>query len=388
MTRHLFLVSLLVLIGCPQLYASVQDGAPRATHTAAQLTEGLGKQYQLLQGLPGVEVQYRMETDHLERRSHQGWEWRWAEATNIIKPTEPGKLHVQFRRPVKYTDPSTKAEKFQVETQIDSSDAEVMAHVEPTVPGRQEPPSAAITSKTKLPNYNTYYRSFYFRFISYPVAANPDANQPPRERYPAEDYWFPEALAKNHEAYRVRPGLEPVDGEWCHVMERPGLDVMWIQTGPTFLLRRRLFHWKEEGPIRQLATFRKHKEVSKGVWLPLELVFDRYGAPWEEAGLQGKAVYRIRLAVSRLVAEAVPDSRFRAEIPKGAVVTTEENRRFVNQPDRDPYEEAFKSLPPPRTRTSWLLPGAALVLSGVLASLCWRILKRRAPGAGHGQAES
>ncbi len=388
MSKCLFPGFLLILACCPPRCLGAGTDDRPATHTAAQLTESLCKQYQLLQGLAGLEVQYRMATDHLERRSNQAWRWRWAELTNIIKPTEPGKIYVQYRYPEKYTDPKTKVEKVRVETQIDSSDGEAMAHVEPAVPGRPEPAEAAITSRTKLPNYNTHYRSFYFRFISYPVAPDPDLNQPPRERYRAEDYWLPWALVKNREAYRVRPELERVDGVSCHVLERPRLDVMWIQTEPTLLLRRRQFHWKEGGPIRQLATFRNHKEVSKGVWLPLELDLDRYAAPWEDADLHGKAAYRIRLTVSRLVAEAVPDSRFRAEIPKGAVVSTEDNRRFINQPGFDPYEEARKSLPPVRTRTKWLLLMAALVLSAILASLCWQIWKIRAASSRQEQAES
>lgn len=378
MTRRLFLGFLLVPISCLRLCIGAENSAPRATRTAAQLSDGLCKQYQILQGLLGLEVEYRMETEDLEPRSQQGWRWKWAEVTNIIKPTEPGKTYVQFRRPVSYFDDKGKVEEVKVETQIDSSDGKHIAHVEPALPGQKNPPIAAITSVPRGLDSNTRYRSFYFRFISYPVASDPDAGQPAREQYPMEDYWLPGSLANKSKAYRVRPELERVDGVWCHVLERPGLDVMWIQTDPIFLLRRRQFHWKEGGKIRQLATFRNHKEVSKGIWLPLELVFDRYGAPWEEADMQDRAVFRIRLKASRLAAEPVPDSRFRAEIPKGAIVHTEDNRRFINQPDGNPYELASKSLPPPRTAPKWLLLVSLLVLITILALLCWRISKNRA----------
>lgn len=355
------------------------DAAP-SEKSADLLIEGLVQTYERLRLLPGLEVEYRIEHEALEKRSAELWAWPWAEVSNVIKPSAPGKAYLRFRHPETYRG---KAVVNEVQRSSDNDLRVMHSRWQEGGPGR-----AAIRSNARDTFDDIAGFSYYFRYLAHPISATPDAGEAARRLFPPGSYWLPEALQKNRAAYRVAPQQEKVSEVWCHVLERPGLDKLWVQTEPMMAIRRRLFHWEAGKGVRQDAVFEDLTEVSAGLWLPRRIVFDYYTAPWDDPPLQGRIASRHRLKVSRLVVEDFPDSRFRAQIPVGAEVNDSVSSNnpdqpvvFINQPGVDPFERALAGLTPHNRWPRRLLLSASALLAAVCIVFIVNHVRRRKPRA-------
>jgi hypothetical protein len=108
----------------------------------------------------------------------------------------------------------------------------------------------------------------------------------------------------------VRPRQERVDGRWCHVLEWPGKDRLWLDTERGFvLLAREMFlgKWRALGQRFELGG---HREVAPGIWLPSwihNLRLDCDG-PTEEG--RRRRLIDARLDILRADAGPVDDSAF------------------------------------------------------------------------------
>jgi hypothetical protein len=85
--------------------------------------------------------------------------------------------------------------------------------------------------------------------------------------------------------YRVvRPVQELVNQRWCHILERPGLDRLWLDVERGCALLARETSLKVGGPLVQRIELGGHRQVADGVWLPgwmRNIQFD-FNAPTEE----------------------------------------------------------------------------------------------------------
>src|SRR5262249_60825206 len=61
-----------------------------------------------------------------------------------------------------------------------------------------------------------------------------DDTKPPDKGHP---FYLHVALAQKE--YRVHPRQEQVAGAWCHVVEFPGVDKLWVDPAIGFSVRRR-----------------------------------------------------------------------------------------------------------------------------------------------------
>jgi hypothetical protein len=66
----------------------------------------------------------------------------------------------------------------------------------------------------------------------------------------------------------VRPEQEMVGGRWCHVLEYPGYDRLWLDAGRGFALLARETHSVRTGALVQRVELGGHREVSRGIWMP------------------------------------------------------------------------------------------------------------------------
>jgi hypothetical protein len=116
------------------------------------------------------------------------------------------------------------------------------------------------------------------------------------------------ARAEDHSS--VRPWQERVDGRWCHVLECPGHDRLWLDTERGFvLLAREMFigRWRTLGQRFELSG---HREVAPGIWLPSSIHNLRLDceAPTDE-GRQRRLI-DTRFKILRADAGPVDDSAF------------------------------------------------------------------------------
>jgi hypothetical protein len=126
---------------------------------------------------------------------------------------------------------------------------------------------------------------------------------------------LPWCLQAHKAEYKVRDQLEEIDGAKCHVVERPGHDMLWVDTQCGFQVRRRTLFQKSGQPLTEFRTtdFREHVA---GVWLPtrqLAVAFNFDSDPPEYRG-------RVRFVMTNTLLEArfekLPDEFFVVPAPK------------------------------------------------------------------------
>ncbi len=74
----------------------------------------------------------------------------------------------------------------------------------------------------------------------------------------------------------VRPRLEIVDGHWCHVLERPEIDRLWIDTACGHTLVARETQSTKNGAMIQRIELGGQSEVGHGIWLPTRIRNTQY----------------------------------------------------------------------------------------------------------------
>jgi hypothetical protein len=141
-----------------------------------------------------------------------------------------------------------------------------------------------------------------------------------RSQLPAREspFFLFEALAD--ERCRVLPLQEKVGEAWCHVVERPGVDRLWLDPEIGFAPRRR--QWYHGHPtIRNIEyTLSDYREAAPKVWIPWRLrrlvVNPTRRASEKPVGIEGE----IEAVVVRAEVNQVPESRFRLAILPGTLI--------------------------------------------------------------------
>lgn len=353
---------------------------PAATKSASEVVDAVGDVFDRLRVLPAIRVEYRIDHQALEPSSSEDWAWKWGEYINIIRPSDPNKVYVEFRYPSKSPYDSKKEI---IASRIYSLDGEIMVEVESSNEKRGDFPAAAaiMSPKKQLTTYLPLF-SYYFRYLGHAVTNDPEAGWPTRTRYLPHSYWLPDAIRRNRDEYRVLPQQSLIGETWCHVIERANTDRMWVQLEPDKVaILRREGYWPNSDLMRHRIEYRDFKPVSERVWLPWTIEFTLFAPPWDNPALHHKPVYRHILRVSQLVADPVEDTTFRATIPEGAAVIDcvssgpDSNRQisFVNRPGINPFEFGSEMLRAEamlsRRRWPWRPIVVAVVVVVMLASV-------------------
>jgi hypothetical protein len=115
-------------------------------------------------------------------------------------------------------------------------------------------------------NHFEYNKSLFTNVIRHVKA--PGAGGGPAGGFSLEGQWeaLPQIVRENRRHYNLRPALETVDGAYCHVLEWPGFDVLWIDADHSFVPRRREF--RLNGSLRSVTLNRDLQQQASGTWLP------------------------------------------------------------------------------------------------------------------------
>lgn len=162
----------------------------------------------------------------------------------------------------------------------------------------------------------TLTEEFFFHATGlYPLTARP---MPKR----LDDGVSPSMLrdvAASEEFNVVRHDQELCNGRWCHVLERPGLDVLWIDVERGCALLAREACDRKSGALMWRFECSGHREVAPGVWLPTSLrnIQFNYLARTEE--LRQKRVLDSDSQVLFADVNRVDDKLFEFHPPAGAL---------------------------------------------------------------------
>jgi hypothetical protein len=201
------------------------------------------------------------------------------------------------------------------------------------------------------------------------------------------DYWLPNALVNHAAEYRVRAGEENVENVPCLVVERPGVDTLWLDKARPALIVRREVTWGKDKPLKERTTNRKFQEMEPGLWLPLEQEQQVFCALELGKETWNQVDYTKRNRIAKLDVNKVDDSIFHLVIPPGCAISDKvSGKRYITtNPEEDPWERAFEraqamhTFAPRFLRTSVLLN---LVVLGLLAVLVAFLLILRRPQGG------
>jgi hypothetical protein len=190
--------------------------------------------------------------------------------------------------------------------------------------------------------------------------------------------------ALNESDCRVLPALEAVDGVWCHVVERPGKEKIWIDAGHGWRMRRREFYAGSPPLVSHRYELSDYREVEPGAWLPWKYGRVLYSFP--PGGGEPQVLSEVKTTVKAMEINRVADDTFRFTPPPGTIIQNRDNREFTRIPGGLSYLDGV--VDDTRTR----IPAAAqpadpwkvyglLSINGVLAGLIvwqlWRTVRGR-----------
>lgn len=124
------------------------------------------------------------------------------------------------------------------------------------------------------------------------------------------------ALSEFHT--HVRPQLEACDGRWCHVLEAPGSDRLWLDADRGALLARET-HSPINGALVQRIELSEQQEVAPGIWLPFRMRNMQWDYLAPTAASRQRIVRDAMHTVLSLSVNDVQDSEFEFHAPAGAV---------------------------------------------------------------------
>lgn len=158
--------------------------------------------------------------------------------------------------------------------------------------------------------------------------------------------FLPDAIERDPSRYRVRAEAEPVDEVRCWVLERPGVDAIWVDDEG--LIRKRELRWGEGLP-RSVATHASDFTTAAGapgVRLPRRIAVQHFANPQLEAKeLADKVLYDLEVTLKGAEFGAVTDADFDVKPAAGGLVNDNIRRVLyrVPIPGEKPFEEAIAS---------------------------------------------
>lgn len=128
--------------------------------------------------------------------------------------------------------------------------------------------------------------------------------------------------------YSVAAGQELCQGVWCHVLQDPGRDRLWIDCDRNFALVAREISDITTGATVARVEMSRHREDRPGIWVPREIrnIQFNHRAPTPEGWRQRLIDSRVRILDVRLN-DDVDGSIFQPEpLPPGAIVLHTDGR--------------------------------------------------------------
>ncbi len=196
------------------------------------------------------------------------------------------------------------------------------------------------------------------------------AREPPRPD--GRPYMLSE-VAASEEYSIVRPRQELVDGRWCHVLERPGYDRLWIDAERGCALLARETHSQLNGAMVQRIELGDHQEIKPGIWMPKTMRNVQYD--WlcpDEAGRK-RIVLDGTFRILEIGVNDVEDEIFQFDPQAGALLDNGVNRpRQVREGGLDHLDDlllwarknaSVPSISSGATSRWWALVPALLVMA-------------------------
>lgn len=196
-------------------------------------------------------------------------------------------------------------------------------------------------------------------------------------------YMLPRMIEENRRHYILRGKQEQMDGVWCHVLEWPKHDRIWIAADYGCVVRKRILSAGEGKPMTQWVN-RKFVERKRGLWLPDEQEVTIYHNAGEHPELAGKVRIAMKTRLLQVSFAPLKDDFFKVPADQGEKLYVNDGVRkmnYVKHPEGiDPMAAALSDARmshASRYRTVWWLVNGILVGSAFLARRGWQWREKR-----------
>lgn len=176
--------------------------------------------------------------------------------------------------------------------------------------------------------------------------------------------------------YELLPRQEKVDGEWCHVVELPGLDKIWVDTKIGCAWRRRDRYYDRKS--RYLLTRKNNSEfrnLGDNIWVPWRYFRESFTPPANKA-LKNALFHQLFFEVQSAEVNSADDADFRVSVPAGTTIANMDTGGSVRIPR--PIDDSVKGLAEvsqSQLRTGWWLARwlslVVLAICGILIGVFW-----------------
>lgn len=201
--------------------------------------------------------------------------------------------------------------------------------------------------------------------------------------------FIPESVLQHKAQYAVRRQPEEISDVLCQVLERPGVDVIWVDDHG--LLRRRELRWAQDEPTSVITTFNNYYAVSDGLWLPKQIIAAHFLDPVSNRDSDPSArAYELEITlVSASFNNLTEEQLVMTELRPGTRVTDYVRgvKYVVPEPGELPFEQAIQIAQGEGRPGRWLLYLNALAIIIILYILVGRrivlLVKKRRSGGPH-----
>jgi hypothetical protein len=128
-------------------------------------------------------------------------------------------------------------------------------------------------------------------------------------------FTLPRCLKADKAEYRIRKDLEEIDGSPCHVIERAGKDVIWLDAEHGYNVRRRTIYWPS-GALGVEFKASGFAEKAPGIWLPARQLCVTFNLDTAPPAYRGKVMWVMINRLEEARFGDVPDSLFEVPLPK------------------------------------------------------------------------
>lgn len=231
-------------------------------------------------------------------------------------------------------------------------------------------------------NRSTYTDNLFMDCYQDLEFTSPSDVQPdhPEVKRPSDSNYLklPGMVEENLAKYKLRPRLEAIDGFSCHVLEWPGIDIIWLDAAHGFVARKRQFSFDSKH-LALTWLSRDLTEYAAGFWLPKTQHLDRYTSPHDRLE-DGPPKLRSRYVTRLLKADFTPkgDDFFKVPIAEGErllVGDTVRNITYWRHPNgTDPVQNVLHDV---TTRTRSHKMSYLLLVNGVIIGLIMIVMLAR-----------
>jgi len=188
------------------------------------------------------------------------------------------------------------------------------------------------------------------------------------------------------EKCRLLPQQQQFEGEWCHGIEVPGLDLLWIANSSGTLMRRNRLDPAKGKPFMEYVL-KDHREVAPGIVLPYRIV------RIERSVLDGAVLLEMNYTVLDAEVNAVPDALFDFRPAPGTLIYDRDSDTQKQVPGGLSFLEEISgrvvagsgTRAAPRTLSAFLVIALGMTAVGCVSCLVVRRSKALFAPAGAGR---